>query len=402
MNKYARLTRTALAAFVVAVTLCSCTSAVPTVPASPSPSPSPLAASTAPSSSPSPAASASPTVPASVGPALTETFTSAIHGITISYPAGWSAQPASEPWTAGPFFFQEPVGDFLYDTSLTDHLFLALASQPLAGRSPDTWAADLLALEGCGTGAPVVVDGAEGVIATDCGMALISIDDRGYMIRLYVSGDDPEVGEVYDRAWFDQVLATVQLNPQDALGRYAEEFSVPFTYLLPAEPEFDYGATNATYFEVRVPAWAEAGRPGGVILQAIGSGLVDPCDKLSNYVPIEARPQAVIDYLKTVPGVEVAEESETRVGDLPAVQASVVVGPGTPKCLETWPWAEQTESIPQEIPLRMVAVDVGNEHFVFSVFGEADNPGWRETADELIDSFRFEPLVSPGASPTGG
>jgi hypothetical protein len=125
-------------------------------------------------------------------------------------------QPASEPWSGGPFFFKDPAGDFLYDTSLTDHLFLALASQPLAGRSPDLWAANLLALEDCGSSEPVVVDGAEGVIGTDCGVAVVSIDDRGYMIWLYVSGDDPEVGEIHNRAWFDQVLATVQLNPPPA------------------------------------------------------------------------------------------------------------------------------------------------------------------------------------------
>lgn len=400
MNNDARLTPTALAAFVVVVVLSACTSAVPTVPASSSPSS--LAASTAPSSSRSTAASPSPTVPASVGPGPTETFTSAIHGISISYPAGWAVQPATEPWTAGPFFFQDPVGDFLYDPSLTDHLFLALASQPLAGESPETWAEDLIAIEDCGSSEPVVVDGAEGLIATECGMALISTDDRGYMIRLYVSSDDPELPDLYNRAWFDEVLSTVQLNPQDALGRHAGDFRLPFSYLLPTGPEFDYGTTTANYFEMRVPAWADAGHPGGVILQAVGAGRTDPCDFGSEALPIAAGPQAIIDYLKTVPEMEVTGESETTVDGLPAVQASVMAGPGTSDCPNIWAWVEDTESFPQEVPLRVIAVDVGYEHLVFSIFGEADNPDWPAMADELIDSFSFEPAGSPGPSPTGG
>ena len=43
-------------------------------------------------------------------------------------------------------------------------------------------------------------------------------EGRGYLIWLAVSGDDPQVGRVFNRAWFDVVLATVELNPQDAVA----------------------------------------------------------------------------------------------------------------------------------------------------------------------------------------
>lgn len=192
----------------------------------------------------------------------------------------------------------------------------------------------------------------------------------------------------------------MQLDPQGAVdARRADDFLVPFTYVLPTGAEFDYGTTNATYFEVRIPAAANAGHPAGVILQAIGGGRTDPCDAASSQMPIAAAPQAVIDYLKTVPGLEVTNESPTTVGALPAVEAMVVARPETPGCVNIWPWEEDTESIPREVPLRITAVDVGGEHMVFSVFGDSDNPGWTQLVDELIDSVRFEP--KPGATVAG-
>ena len=55
------------------------------------PSPEPTAS---PEPSPSPPASAPP---------LTQSFTSTQHGISVSYPEGWTAQAATEPWTDSTF-----------------------------------------------------------------------------------------------------------------------------------------------------------------------------------------------------------------------------------------------------------------------------------------------------------
>jgi len=168
-------------------------------------------------------------------------------------------------------------------------------------------------------------------------------------------------------------------------------FLVPFTYVLPEGVEFDYGTRNSTYFEIRIPAAADAGHPAGVIVQAIGGGRVNPCDPESPYLPLSAGSQAVIDYLKTVPDMTVTDDSETFVGELPAFQARVTARTGTPRCRDIRPWVEATEDftdIPRHLGVRIVALDVG-EHITFTVFGEASNPGWSEMADELIDSFRF-------------
>jgi hypothetical protein len=153
---------------------------------------------------------------------LTETFTSDIHGISIMYPAGWETRPATEAWTStGWPDFQDASGDFVYDPKYNDHLFLGLASQPLAGESGKTWTADVLDREGCSAPTqPITVDGAPGVLVEECRAALVSIGDRGYWVTLYASSDGPSLdvafNATFDRAWFEKVLATVKLDPISA------------------------------------------------------------------------------------------------------------------------------------------------------------------------------------------
>jgi hypothetical protein len=160
--------------------------------------------------SPSPSSgSASPSPSVSPPPSLTETFTSAMHGISVSYPSGWKLQPATEPWTSGLVQGESPYADVIYEKE-SDSAFIAVASQQLAGKTLDRWATDYLAQLNCVPKEPVTVDGASGVLA-DCEdgpHALVSIEGRGYLIWLY---------RVDDPAWFPAILATVQLHPEDAL-----------------------------------------------------------------------------------------------------------------------------------------------------------------------------------------
>jgi hypothetical protein len=55
--------------------------------------------------------------------------------------------------------------------------------------------------------------------AGDCSphVVFVAKGDRGYLIMLRVSPDEPWLAPVYDRAWFESVLATVQLHPEDAV-----------------------------------------------------------------------------------------------------------------------------------------------------------------------------------------
>ncbi len=176
----------------------STATAEPTATPEPSPSPSPIAA-----------------------PPLTQTFTSTQHGYTVSYPEGWMAQAATEPWTASTLarLFGDPYADFLYDATLTDHLFLTIASQPIGDSTPEDWlAAQMADDEGCSATEPIAVDGAAGLIgADDCDVAVVTTAGRGYIITLLASDDDPAAVAPYDSAWFEEVLATVQLHPEDAV-----------------------------------------------------------------------------------------------------------------------------------------------------------------------------------------
>jgi hypothetical protein len=182
------------------------------------PAPTPGVGGPGVSPSPPQAASNSPSPSASALPALTESFTSDIQGISISYPSGWTVTPATEPWVSGlPPACDPPCADRIYEKD-TDSPFIGLSSQPLAGRSGDQWAAAVLSDSGWGSTCdpatePVSIDGASGMIASQCSdrplVALASVQDRGYLIVLY---------RIEDQAWLRDVLATVQLQPEDAVG----------------------------------------------------------------------------------------------------------------------------------------------------------------------------------------
>jgi hypothetical protein len=170
-----------------------------------------------PSPSLSPSATGGPTSSPASAPPLTQTFTSTLHGISVSYPEGWTAQAATEPWTDStfPLLFDGPQADFLYDPTLTSDLFLTIASQPIGDSTPEDWVAEQMASdEGCAATEPITVDAADGLIGDGCNVAVVTTAGRGYWIQLY-TGDDAPV--IYDLAWFEEVLATVQLEPEDAV-----------------------------------------------------------------------------------------------------------------------------------------------------------------------------------------
>ena len=113
----------------------------------------------------------------------------------------------------------DPLCDGLYDPVLKDHLFLVIASQPIGDSTPEDWVAEQMAGdEECPATEPIAVDGATGLIGAEgCDLAAVTTAGRGYWIVLRTSKDDPAAVAPYDRAWFEEVLATVQLHPEDAV-----------------------------------------------------------------------------------------------------------------------------------------------------------------------------------------
>ena len=172
-----------------------------------------------PTISPSPSPTFGATVIPKPAPALTETFTSERHGFSISYPSGWTPRPATDPWTTGFPDYSSSAGDIIYDPAQADHLWIMVASQPLGAKTGTQWVDDLLAQQGNDCGAPiepVTIAGGEGKV---CGTAIaaFSSGDRGYVMNLYTSGDDPSAVAAYDQEFFRNVAATLQLRPADAV-----------------------------------------------------------------------------------------------------------------------------------------------------------------------------------------
>jgi hypothetical protein len=344
-----------------------------------------------PTPGPSPTPGASPTVApsASLAPDPTQPFTSNMHGVSMSHPAGWAVTEATTPWTTPDLpGFGDTSADLISDSVLQDHLFMVIASQPLAGVAGPAWADTVGLTEPCPTSERITVDGAEGRLITCNPMrALFWTDDRGYLILLYRSSDEPWLDDAYTTEWFQEVLATVQILPP--VSGTADMFVRPFDYVLPGAPVFDYGTTNASYWEVRVPAYNDAGAPGGLIVQAIGGGRADPCNAESAVVPLDSGPDSVIQYLRTIPELTVTDASDTTVDGRPARQATVTATGGGADCAALWLWGEQTESFITDLELRLVVVDVDGEHIVVTIFGEPENPELPALADGIIGSFDF-------------
>jgi len=186
------------------------------------PSPSATPTPTAEPSVAAPSASAASVASPVTAPPLTGSFTSTLHGFSLSFPEGWSTRAATQPWTdpTFPLDFRGNQTDFLFDPIRQGDLFLTVASQPIGDATPEAWLAEQMASgEGCGTPTkPVMVDSASGLTGGDaCTVAVVTSAGRGYWIQLYTSGDDPTAVAPYDRAWFDSVLATIQLRPEDAI-----------------------------------------------------------------------------------------------------------------------------------------------------------------------------------------
>ena len=133
------------------------------------------------------------------------------------------ARPATEPWTKDvPGYvpdFLTASGDVFYHPVGQGSLWISVASQPIGASTPEEWVAETLALpDACFYSEPITVDGADGRIGTeDCTRAAVAIDGRGYSFWLYTGDDEPSLSDIYDGAYFREVLATVQLQPEDAV-----------------------------------------------------------------------------------------------------------------------------------------------------------------------------------------
>ena len=342
------------------------------------------------------APSNAPTMGPSASPLddLSQHFDSGMHGISLSYPAGWTAERATVSWQSGLPGDTEGARDIIANGD-SGSAFIGLASQPLGGNSAGEWANELLMNPTglCTVPAEsITVAGQAGLLArcSDSGtnglLALAWDQTRGYWIQL---------NRLDDRALFDRILGTVEFRPVQAVRGTASKFVRPFDYVLPVDPVFDNAADDPTYFEIRVPEWFEAGHLGGLIIQAVGEGRNDPCDPQSAPVALGRGAGALFDYLATIPQLTITDVSDTTLAGWPARQARVRGEAGTAGCSELSVWADATEPFITGIDLRVIAADVDGQHVVVTIFGERENPEWPEMADRFLSSMQWGPVASP-------
>ena len=221
MNSFAKVAVAAVA--VLAIGVLSLSALGPGIGGPPAATPSPsVVATPTPTAEPTPEPTATPS-PEPPTPPLTGRFTSPSHGYTIAFPEGWRTRAATAPWTANVVDYFNPGSDLLMPES-PGNQFLALASQPLGDRTPAEWEAEVWQItidddpgaQECPAAAePITIDGARGVLA--CDTAIVTDSGRGYVVRLWTSGDEPVGAALYDTAWLRSVLATMVLDPEGAV-----------------------------------------------------------------------------------------------------------------------------------------------------------------------------------------
>jgi hypothetical protein len=134
--------------------------------------------------------------------------------VSVSYPAGWTVQPATQPWTTGvPWPCVMTCSDVIFERQ-EDSPFFSIASQTIGQKAE--WMSAVIADRGWEGTCPAVtenvdIDGTAGTLAKTCPEGLLfavtTSHDRGYVFILY---------RIDDINQFNQILATVRLNAAGA------------------------------------------------------------------------------------------------------------------------------------------------------------------------------------------
>jgi hypothetical protein len=161
------------------------------------------------------------------------TFSSALHEVTIGYPAGWTVRPATEPWRFGRLTFDASDVDVIFDPTRGDDLYLALASKPLGSLSREEWLDDswrpgvCAKTAGAGSGG-IYFGGARRYWTVSCSgggtssasghYLRVATDTRGYLIYLHVANLRASDEPPYDVDFFNSLLETLELEYTDPNG----------------------------------------------------------------------------------------------------------------------------------------------------------------------------------------
>jgi hypothetical protein len=159
-------------------------------------------------------------------PRLTETFVSTRNGFSVRYPAGWTTRPATISWAPDTFL---PLASPAFDQlSRQGEARLSVASQALRTGEAEDERLAAGGLAGCGGGPStwprIPIDGVSGYLT---GAYCPSTPDKGKISErdIYFDAVVFAGGRVYqisfdgdvDKGYFEAVLATLRLDPSQAI-----------------------------------------------------------------------------------------------------------------------------------------------------------------------------------------
>jgi hypothetical protein len=182
----------------------------------------------------------------------------------------------------------------------------------------------------------------------------------------------------------------------------AAEFTRPFEYAIdPASGLTDGGSDpDPTIYQFRVPdsqpITDSTTFTSGVVVRTAGDGLrMKPCQESGGEVRRHPSAQQFVDYLATVPGLEVSGPLPRVIDGHRALSVEVQVNTTRP-CAELWvfegcgcPFADQAGAPRAR---RIDALDVDGELILIVSFAtNGDLAGLLPTADAFIDTIHFLP-----------
>lgn len=185
--------------------------------------------------------------------------------------------------------------------------------------------------------------------------------------------------------------AVVDPRTPSPLDGVASDFPHPFSYRLMPNENLVVSVSDPTFYQFRVPKPGTDSWGNAIIVRLITGGRADPCSESSGSIPLTGGPTGVIDYLKTVPDLTVANQNAVTVSGLPAVTASITT-PRAPTgdCTDLWLWAEEgsfTQNAGWGASSQFTVVDVDGDHVVIMANGNVD---WQNASAAFVNSIRFE------------
>jgi hypothetical protein len=171
--------------------------------------------------------------------------------------------------------------------------------------------------------------------------------------------------------------------------RSALDFDRPFDYVIPARRGLVLVDASAGVYIFEVGG--NTGNDQAIAVRLVRSGHINPCSPSEGTRQLAVGPGAIIEYLRSIPGLDVSEATETTVDGRAALSVDVVANPevGCPE-ISLWPDAPLpfTTMVPPGHTTRMIATDVDGANVVVVIVAE-DLAAWLPTATEFVESLDF-------------